>query len=230
MPDAAPNAELLRSLGRLVRGLSALFWALPCTLVVCFYTGRAEGFTSLGILPPLFCTGWLVYGLWHLGSFQKQERVWRHALDRAAVLALINFGLSPFLHWSSQLPANPFFLTMVRALALSSVLFLASLNQVLQRLGAMLPDEALRLEIRQFTGINLKLLRTMLLLAAVFLGLIQFRGPGFFLGQLVALLDHSVIWFLVPLVPLVLLPLAMTMAMLWKTKEVILESIFGAKV
>lgn len=230
MPDAAPNPELLRSLGRLVRGLSALFWGLPCTLVVCFYTARAEGLVSLGILPPLICTGWLVYGLWNLGAFQKQERVWRNALDRAAVLGLVNVGLSPFLHWSSRLPSNGFFLTMVLALALTGVLFLASLNQVLRRLGAMLPDEALRLEIRQFTGINLSLLRSLLVLATLFLALAQLRGAAPFLGTLIALLDRSVVWFLVPLIPLILLPLAMTMAMLWKTKEVILESIFGAKV
>jgi len=229
MPEPAPNPELLRSLGRLVRGLSGLFWGLPAALVVCFYTARAEGFASLGILPPLACTAWLVYGLWNLGAFQKQERVWRHALDRATLLGLINLGLSPFLHWSSRIPANVFFLTMVLLLAFTSVLFLASLNQVLQRLGAMLPDESLRLEIRQFTRVNLSLLRTMLLLSTLFLALTQFRSTALFLGYLFALLDHSSLWFLVPLIPLVLLPLAMTMAMLWKTKEVILDSIFSAK-
>jgi len=229
MSDPAPNPGLLRSLGRLVRGLSALFWGLPAALVVCFYTARAEGFATLGILPPLLCTGWLVYGLWNLGAFQKQERIWRYALDRAILLGLIDLGLSPFLHWSSQLPGQVFFRLMVLLLAFTGVLFLASLNQVLQRLGAMLPDEALRLEIRQFTRLNLSLLRTMLVLAILFLALAQFRGTAFFLGYLFALLDHNTLWFFVPLIPLVLLPLAMTMAMLWKTKEVILESIFSAK-
>jgi hypothetical protein len=228
MADPAPNTQLLRSLGRLVRGLSALFWGLPCALVVCFYTARAEGFDSFGILPPMVCTGWLVYGLWNLGAFQKQERVWRNALDRAIVLGLINFGLSPFLHWSSRLPSSFFFLTMVLLLALTGVLFLASLNQVLQRLGAMLPDEALRLEIKQFTGVNINLLRSMLLLAGVFVAMGQFRGSASFLGQVIGILDHNTMWFLIPLVPLVLLPLAMTMALLWKTKEVILDSVFGA--
>jgi len=33
-------------------------------------------------------------------------------------------------------------------MAMSGLLFLSSLNVVLQRLGAMLPDEALRIEIR----------------------------------------------------------------------------------
>ena len=77
MPDPAPNAELLRSLGRLVRGLSALFWGLPITLIVCFHTAKAESLKTFGIVPPLVTTGLLAYGLWQLGDFQKQERVWR---------------------------------------------------------------------------------------------------------------------------------------------------------
>src|SRR6266700_3421322 len=117
MSDSAPNADLLRSLGRLVRGLSALFWGLPAALIVCFYTAKAEGLKSFGILPPLAATGLLVYGLWQLGGFQKQERVWRNALDRARVLSLINFGLSPFLYWRAQVSDNRFFTIMLVVLA-----------------------------------------------------------------------------------------------------------------
>src|SRR5437773_9226326 len=154
MSDSAPNAELLRSLARLVRGLSALFWGLPAALIVCFYTAKAEGLKSYGLAPlapPLAATGLLVYALWQLGGFQKQERVWRNALDRARILSLINFGLSPFLYWWNRVPANDFFLAMVLLLAVSALLFLASVNLVLRRLSAMLPDEALRQETKQFT-------------------------------------------------------------------------------
>ena len=35
MPEAATNPQLLRSLGKLARGLSALFWGLPISLLVC---------------------------------------------------------------------------------------------------------------------------------------------------------------------------------------------------
>src|ERR1043166_3802631 len=106
MPERASNPELMRSLGRLVRGLSALFWGLPAALVVCFHTAKAEGLKSFGTVPPLVCTGLLVFGLWQLGAFQKQERVWRNALDTARIFGLVNFGLSPFLYWSSRIPSN----------------------------------------------------------------------------------------------------------------------------
>ena len=225
MPDPAPNAELLRSLGRLVRGLSALFWGLPIALVVCFLTAKADSLKSFGIVPPLVSTGLLVYGLWQLGDFQKQERVWRTALDRARLFSLINFGLSPFLYWWNKLPTNTFFLAMVTVLGLSALLFLGSLNLVLRRLGAMLPDEALRLDTTQFTALNLNLVFVTFAFALVYVGLGQFPTLPLWLGVVVGMMERGSLLFLILLV---LLPLAMTMALLWKTKEVILDNVFGA--
>jgi len=225
MPDPAPNGELLHSLGRLVRGLSALFWGLPIALIVCFHTAKADALRSLGIGAPLLTTGLLAFGLWQLGDFQKQERVWRAALDRARLLSLVNFFLSPFLYWWNRIPVNTFFFVMVMVLTFSGLLFLGSLNLVLRRLGAMLPDEALRLETRQFTTLNLNLLFATLLVTVTYLVLGQFHTMPRWLGIMMVLLDRGSFWFLILLV---LLPLAMTMALLWKTKEVILDNVFGA--
>jgi len=216
----------MRSLGRLVRGLSSLFWGLPTTLVVCFHTAKADSLKSLGIVPPVVCTGLLLYGIWQMSSFQKQERVWRRALDQALSLSLINLGLSPFLYWWNKVPTNGFFLVMVILITVSGLLFLASLNLVLQRLGAMLPDEALRLETRQFTGLNLNLIGATFVLCAIYLVLSQLKTPPLYLQAVMIVLDHGSFWLLVLLV---LLPMAMTMALLWKTKEVILDNVFGPK-
>jgi len=226
MSEAPANPELMHSLGRLVRGLSALFWGLPVTLVVCFHTAKAEALKWFYVLPALACTGLLLYGLWQLGSFQKQERVWRSALDWARILGLVNFGLSPFLFWWNRVPTNLFFLAMVITMMLTSLLFLGSLNLVLQRLGAMLPDEALRLEIKQFTALNLNLLGATLILGCCYLVLTRLENLPMYLQAVVIVLDRGSYWLLVLLV---LLPMAMTMALIWKTKEVILDSVFGAK-
>lgn len=225
MSEPVPNAELMRSLGRLVRGLSALFWGLPATLVFCFHTAKAETLQSFGVLPPLVCTGLLAYGLWLVGSFQKQERVWRETLDGARILSLVNCFLSPFLFWANRVPGNAFFGAMVLLMVGSGLLFLASLNMVLQRLGAMLPDEGLRQEIRQFTALNLNLVGVTFVLALVYYALAHWQALPMYLPFLVLLLEHG---FWLPLF-LVLLPLAMTMALLWKTKEVILDNVFSAK-
>ncbi len=224
MADAVPKPELMRSLGRLVRGLSALFWGLPVALVVCFHTARVDSMKSFGIIPPVVCTGLLAYGVWQLNSFQQQERIWRRALDRASWLSLINLGLSPFLYWWNRMPGSTFFTIMVVLMIISGLLFLGSLNEVLRRLGDMLPDEALRLETRQFTALNLNLIWATFLLCVLYLAVGQLRTPPLFLQAVMMVLDRGSFWFLVLLV---LLPLAMTMALLWKTKEVILDNVFG---
>jgi len=226
MADPAPNPELLPSLGRLVRGLSALFWGLPCALIVCAQTGRMEWLHQFGVLPPLIATGILLYALWMIGSFQNQERPWRNALDRAKMVALVNFGLSPFLFWVNRMPDRIFFALMVAVLMVFSLFFLLSLNSVLRRLTAMLPDETLRHETRQFTALNRNLLTALLGLMAIHLILIRMPElPVFVIIFFEWLERHS----LLVLVVLGLLPLAMTMALIWKIKEEILNSVFSAK-
>ncbi len=89
----------------------------------------------------------------------------------------------------------------------------------------MLPDETLRLETRQFTTLNLNLLLAALLLALLYLGLGRIQVLPFWLGMVGVVMERGGMWFVIVLI---LLPLAMTMALLWKTKEVILESVFGA--
>jgi hypothetical protein len=234
MNDAAPNPELLRSLGRLVRGLSALFWGLPLTLIVCVQTAKAEWLKSFGAIPPLVATGLLLYGLWQIGYFQKQERPWRNALDRAKLLAMINFGLSPFLYWWNKVPGNTFFAAVVIVLAISALWFLSTLNVVLCRLGAMLPDETLRQETRQFTNLNRLLVLIALLLTLVLVAISQLQILPAEIANLMELWERQSRsgWFVLNVLPvalLVLLPLAMTMALLWKTKEVILDNVFGAQ-
>jgi hypothetical protein len=226
MPDPAPNAELLRSLGRLARGLSALFWGLPAALVVSVQTAVAGWFRTFGIVPPLAVSGLLLYGLWQMGHFQKQERPWRNALERAKLLALVNCGLCPFLYWWNRMPANSFFSASVVALAFSAILFLFNLNLVLARLGAMLPDETLRHETKHYTALNRGLLAALLALTAIcwFLREAPHLPPQF--DGMVDCLRQSSRWAL--LFP-VLVPLALTMALIWKTKEVILNSVFGAE-
>jgi hypothetical protein len=224
--DHTPNPQLLRSLGKLARGLSALFWGLPVSLLTCVETARADLLKPLGFLPALAVNALLVYGVWQLGDFQRQERPWRAALDRAQVFALIILGLCPFIYWHNKVPGEPFFAYTVNLLELTAVLFLFNLNLVIRRLGAMLPDETLRSETRQFTALNRWLLVLLLLFAIGFVCLFQFGHPAPGASRVFAWLNHLSSLLLIFFI---LLPLAMTMALLWKTKEVILDAVFGAR-
>jgi len=226
MVEPAANRELLRALGKLARGLSALFWGLPAALLVGVGTALGGWLRPFNIAPALITTGLLLYGLVQIGAFQKQERPWRQALNRARLVALINFGLSPFLFWWSRMPGNAFFTAIVGLLAVTGLLFLINLNLVLLRLGAMLPDETLRQETRQFTQLNRVLLIGLLVVVGACVFLLQLPDlPPMMMFVLANLQRFS----LTTLLLLVLLPVSMTMALLWKTKEVILESVFSPR-
>jgi hypothetical protein len=222
----SPNPPLLRSLGKLARGLSALFWGLPAALLICAETARADWLKPLGFAPALAVNGLILYGLWQMSAFQKTERPWRAALDRALLLALVNLGLCPFIYWHNRLPEHIFFRDAVWLLELAAVLFLFNLNLVLKRLGTMLPDETLREETRQFTTMNRWLLMLLLLFSLVFIVFSQLPTPSLPAGRVLAFLNHASGMLLVFFI---LLPLAMTMALIWKTKEVILDAVFGAR-
>ena len=224
MLETAPRAELMRALGRLVRGLSALFWGLPLALVICVYTATTEWLRPIHILPPVLVTLLLFYGLALLGDFQKQERIWREALDRARVLGLVNVGLAPFIFWWNQLPHVGFFSLAVSLLVLTGVLFLFNLNHVLQRLAAMLPDETLRMETRVFGNLNITLLTAIVVVFTLFFALRAIDNLPYAVEQFLRILD-LLRYFL--LVFLVLLPIAMTMTLIWKIKEVIFASVFS---
>jgi len=180
----------------------------------------------LGILPLLAINVLLLYGLWQMGEFQKQERPWRLALDRAKLLALVNLGLSPFVYWHSRMPGEAFFTFALFLLGLSGVVFVFDLNLVLKRLAAMLPDETLRQETRQFTALNRWLLVFLLFFAMVFLWLSNLPHDSLPLGFLSKWAGHLGALLLIFFI---LLPLAMTMTLIWKTKEVILDAVFGSR-
>jgi hypothetical protein len=223
-PPPAADASLMPSLGRLVRGLTLLFWGLPLTLVVCVQTARTGVLGSFGLFPPVVANAVLLHALMLAGSFRAQERVWRQALERTRLLAVINLGLSPFLHWWKLLPDVPHYQVAVAVMGCTGLLFLFCLNLALRRLAAMLPDQTLRLEAQLFTSLNLGLLVTTAVVTLAGVGLWQMEPlpPELIpLGRLVVHLGLAV------LLVLVLLPLALTMTLAWKIKEAILAGVFG---
>ena len=224
MAETAPKAELMRSLGRLVRGLSALFWGLPLGLVVSVYVATNDWARPAHMFAPVLLLGMLFYGLSLLSDFQKQERIWREALDRAKLLALVNVGLAPFIYWYSRVPGETFFGFAVLLLMVTGLLFLFNLNHVLQRLAAMLPDETLRTETRVFGNLNLSLLTAILLLFGLFFILQQFDDLPESVRRILRVMEILRLWLLVFLI---LLPMAMTMTLIWKIKEVIFASVFS---
>ena len=226
--DAA-KVELLRALGRVVRGLSTLFWALPVTLLIDVETARTDWLGFLGdaaFVPAVLAGAVLYFGLRELRDFQKQERIWHQALNRAEIFAIINTGLAPFLFWWHRFPGIPFYIVCVVVFAFSGLLLLMQINQVLRRLCAMLPDENLRVETKMFTTLNIGLFLVVFIGLAVCLGLAQAQILPRAIGSMMTGDNPQGLWFILFLG---LMPLAMTLAILWKIKEVIFMSLFESE-
>jgi len=229
MPDTA-KAELLRALGRLVRGLSTLFWGLALTglvglQMVYLETAQAvwrETFSPPAFLPAFLLSPLLWHGLNQLRAFQPQERIWQRALSRAEIFTVLDAGLAPFLYWWHKFPSVPLYAACVGLLFLSSLFLLVQINCVLQRLCAMLPDETLRAETRLFTGFNISLLLAFLAGLSIYFLLTRLPVLPVWLGLWMEAAAAVGIWLALFLI---LMPLAMTMALLWKIKEVIFTSL-----
>jgi hypothetical protein len=237
---------LLPSLARVVRGLSALFWGLPLALLAGVKTAMGDSWRMFGVwgtpagrfpgvagvlvdaamaaLPGLIALGLLGYGLQLLRRFQPQERIWTGAIERASLFNLLLLGLLPFAHWWNVRPEHPFFVQSLGLLVVAAIAYMLALNAVLSRLAAMLPDEVFRSDTRLFTRVNRYLigLLTGLLVLEQVAGLVPGRVP-LLLHVYLADLADSRNWLFTMLA---LLPLALTMTLLWKAKEAILASVF----
>jgi hypothetical protein len=226
--DAA-KAELLRSLGQVVRGLSTLFWGLP--LLIFFYavTLRTDwlGFLEEGtIIPAMATSALLLYGLEGLRRFQKQERIWQQAISRAEFFGLANLGLSPFLFWWHRFPNVRLFGLCALGLCVSLLIFLMQLNHLIHRLCAMLPDEELRAESRMFTSLSIGLFVAGFVSAAICITLPRWPNLPYALWRLVNETSSPAIWLTLFLN---LLPLGLTLSLLWKVKEFIFTSMFAVE-
>jgi hypothetical protein len=229
MPEPERHVVLLSSLRGLVRGLSSLFWGLPAALVIAVQTAKGDWLKPLGFAPVTLAMLLLLYGVLMLGKFQTQERIWMAALERARFVAIINVGLSPFLFFWSKVSGQWFFNVAVALMVLSMLAFLYLLNAVLARLAAMLPDETLRGETRVFTRLN-----------QIILLVLTASAPFYFVLRGAETLPRIVVDFmlffdrigdlmqLLGVLIFISLPVAMTMALLWKTKEVIMTSVFSS--
>ncbi len=225
MSLSSPTPELLRSLGKMLRGLSALFWGVPVVLIASVQSQTFAGTQGLGAVIPCAANGLLFFGLAQLAHFQPQERIWREALDRAKVLAIINAGLAPFLYFRVRLPHIPHYAIAVDILYLSSLLFLYNYNLVLSRLTAMLPDESLRNDAKMFAQLNRAVLGTVALLSLVYLAVLHTGLTPGFLHSPFQVIEINRWWLAV--FPL-LMPVALLMSLTWKVKELVMDGVFNS--
>ncbi len=232
------------SLARVVRGLSALFWGLPLLALTAAKTAFGEGPKLLpgylgGLLGPwgqvigetlgacllaLAAGGLVWHGLRQLVRFQPQEDIWIRAVNRASLGALAVLGLIPFAYWWSRYPRQPVFDRGVALLFAAGVLFGLALNHLMVRLAVMLPDPILRQDAQMLSRFNRALLSGLLLFGALDWWLPRWLTfvPVHWSPWLLEIHEFRTMILLLG----ALIPLALTMTLLWKAKETIMAGVF----
>lgn len=243
-PLKMPVNTLMPSLARVVRGLSAVFWGLPLLALTAARTALGEGPRLIsggwgGALGPwgrvvadtlsatllaLAAGGLVWFGLRQLLRFQPQEVIWIGAVHRALLGTTAVLGLLPFAHWWSRYPNQVLFDRGVALLFAAGIVLGLALNHLLVRLAAMLPDPILRQDAHLLSRFNQTLLLGLLAFAAVDWWLPRWLPllPARWLPPI--LLVHELRSTLILLG--VLIPLALTMTLLWKAKETIVAGVF----
>ncbi|MGB0580163.1 MAG: hypothetical protein ACPGVU_10720 [Limisphaerales bacterium] len=224
VPAPANKTELLVSLRHLLRGLSAVFWGLPLALLFCIPSQITLLMRPLNILPAVIVTGVLLLGVFEMARFRPYERDWQHSLDRARVFALLNVGLAPFIYFCDRMPNELYYRQMVWIMGAGAIFYVFNLNRSLKHLAAMLPDQTLREDTALFTSMNLGLIVTLVSLVGIYFGLGQVNELPIEVIQFLVMLEEHRRWLVIFLI---LLPVAMTMTLLWKIKEIVLTGIFS---
>lgn len=234
-PDAAGTATSRRDFGeagtstfaawgRVLRGLSALFWGLPVSLVAFARHFLAVWPSAYDLVLPSVGALLLVYGVFRLGALHPYERIWQQALFASQTLGLVILGLSPFLYLWSRVPAEPLFARAVAVLLFASVLFLVAVTRVLARLAALLPDPAAQADAQLFHLLTGYVGLTLATAAGVF----YWRMSPISLSEFLSLPQQPVAHGLQAfLLMLILIPIAMSMAVTWKLKEVVMAVLVG---
>ncbi|MGA0407076.1 MAG: hypothetical protein ACO3PR_03215 [Limisphaerales bacterium] len=221
-PEQIREEGLSHALVGLLRGLSSVFWGLPLILLTEAQSDFYNKGRWIALLAPWVANGLVLNGLLHLQGFHQQERIWRRALERTLLLGIIHVGLTPFLFFWQDYPREPFFAMSVRLLFFCGMLYLYQLNHLIRRLACMIPDETLRQDTELFAGLNRRILSLLMTLVLVYwlVGYLASLPGSLFL--LIRMIDH-----LLPIVVimLVVMPVAMTMTMVWKLKESVLNMI-----
>ncbi len=218
------RGESLAEWASVLRGLSAMFWGLPLSLLALARHFLILYPTIYDLLLPVVATVLLLFGVSRVGRLHRQERVWQRSVVAAQVLGVFLVGLSPFLFLWNRAPGYGFFARAVLLLIGVAFAFIIALTRLLMRLSAMLPDEIARGDARLFHALSTYVV---LVLAGVGvtiytrlspISLPEFlalpRQPFGFARQALLLL-------------LTLVPVAMAMSVTWKLKEVTMGVLVG---
>ena len=218
LTDGAPPAPALSptDLLGLAQGFSRILWSIPLGLFL--FTGAMDFAVSLYFRLPSYIVAVLLFlwGLLRLRRVHSMSRQWTHYLHVAFLLVILLIYFSPFVYWWTHFPEGDHFVINLFGMLLAATWLLWSINRLAGEVASALQDRFFLIECR-LSGWAVQALMS----APVFL---YFVYATLYAGRADIPLHRTledlrylpyIQWYFA----LVLLPLTLTIAIAWKTKE-----------
>lgn len=229
-PQAAPPAPRSQSSLsradwlRLASGFSKLLWSIPLGLFL--FTGAIRVHWAPLIQVPSYLMAAALY-CWGILTLRKTPSLtskWRQTLHLSLVLGVLLFYFAPFIYWWERRP-------MIDHLAINVFAFLFAVTWILWLINALAEAIATRLEDKVFF-IETRLCRWsvglfMILPVLTFWVMSTWRASryGIPLSQFIQdlLFVRQAYWLFAAFI----LPLTLTLTMVWKTRKRILTQVIA---
>lgn len=220
----------------MTRGFSCVFWGMPAATLFCIQLliGRAvisDPFIRISIGQLYFflffaTLGIVCYGLLSLTQAEGVGPLWRRWGRIGLVSAALNLYFSPFLYWWQSFPDEARYTLNVFALILSAIVLLVSLNLMCVELGRFSGDRSLQGESKLFLILNAVILGVPAISAFAWAAIQSWqRGSGESLGlEFIDLFRLPSYWRMLLFV-LLFLPISLTLANVWRVKEMLLDEL-----
>ena len=221
---------------RLYQGFSCVFWGLPVGLLFCVQLlvldvvvadpGIRTSLSHLYFCLFLAVLALVSFGALKLVGVQVIGDLWRRRARICLLSSLLSLYFSPFLYWWRARPEETLYTLNLFCLIISVIAFLVSLNFLSMELGRFLSDHSLRKESKLFLGLNALVLAVPSSGAFAWAAIRSRRLDSTqSLGlEFLGLFRLYYTWRLALFI-ILFLPISLTLANLWRVKEILLEEL-----
>jgi len=211
-PDGSlSNLQLLR----LVRGASRVYWGIVLALILGTQLVKVELLEAMRIPPyivGLLLTYWGILLLYGAGPITSH---WSKMSKACCFLGLILLYFTPFLYWWEQAPEEIYYAVNAFLFWSCTIFILVLLNQMASELALRTKDKLFALEAHLSVWAVVLMLGIPLLLTVIYAFYFGLRHQTSPFAHLKVLIQGSPGHMSI----IVLLPFALTIINLWKTKQ-----------
>jgi hypothetical protein len=199
----------------LVKGFSRVFWGLALTTVLLLSQAKFEFILALKI--PAYLLGTVVH-FWGLVTLYRAGEVsarWNTRLSLAIVLVLMEVFFFPFMRWWKMMPAISYFTWNIGVLSLSAVCSLLLCNLIAADFFRRLALKGECLEASIYALAVIIFMAFPFFAAVIFSFIASRRYQTFFSDEIIEAVYQVPVW----LYFIVVIPVSMTLAILWKARD-----------